>query len=81
MPIYSVELGAVQTLEFFLMDLVLAESVVLKALWILIYYFFVFDSALVSVWDLAFIVIDVVHALNYLCCEKHFNACLLLKGR
>lgn len=49
MPIYSVELGTVQTLEFFLMDLVLAESVGLKALGILIYYFFVFDSALVSV--------------------------------
>lgn len=62
------------------MDLVLGESVGLKALSILIYYFFVFDSALVSVWDLAFIVIDVVHVLNYLHCEKHFNACLLLKG-
>lgn len=78
MPIYSVELSAV--LDFFLMDLVLAESVGLKALWILIYYFFVFDSALVSVWDSAFIVIDAVHVLNYLRCEKHFNACLLLKG-
>lgn len=75
MPIYSVELGTVQTLEFFLMDLVLAESVGLKALGILIYYFFVFDSALVSVWDLAFIVID-VHVFNYLHCEKHFNTCL-----
>lgn len=80
MPLHSVELGAVQTLEFSLMDLVWAESAGLKTLWILIYYFFAFDSVLVSVWDLAFIVIDVVHALNYLCCEKQFNACLALKG-
>lgn len=80
MPVYSVELGAVQTLEFFLMDWVVAESIGLKALWILIYCFFVFDSALVSVWDLAFIVIDAVHVLNYLSGEKHFNACSLLRG-
>lgn len=49
-------------------------------LWILIYCFFVFDGALVSVWDSAFIVIDAVHVLNYLCGEKHFNAHSLLRG-
>lgn len=64
----------------FLMDWVVAESIVLKALWILIYCFFVFDSALVSVWDLAFIVIDAVRVLNYLRGEKHFNARSLLRG-
>lgn len=46
----------------------------------LLFFFFVFDSALVSVWDLAFIVIDAVHVLNYLCGEKHFNARSLLRG-
>lgn len=65
---------------FFLMDWVVAESIGLKALWILIYCFFVFDSALVSVWDLAFIVIDAVHVLNYLRGERHFNARSLLTG-
>lgn len=75
-------MGTVQATWIFLMDFLMVRSVEQKDFWFLIYLFVCLCCLWQhsSIWGLAFIVIDVIYVLNYLCYEKHFNACLPSRG-